>query len=76
MGGGGVASLLVSVNDGPWQERSGPIATLGGLPDGRHRVRYVAVDRAGNRSEERVLNFRVDSNLALRQVYLPFAGRP
>lgn len=76
MGGGGVASLLVSVNDGPWQERSGPIATLGGLPDGRHRVRYVAMDRAGNRSEERVLNFRVDSNLALRQVYLPFAGRP
>jgi hypothetical protein len=76
MGGSGVASLLVSVNDGAWQERAGPIASLSRLPDGQHRVRYVAVDRAGNRSEERTLSFRVDSRLEVRQVYMPFAMRP
>ncbi len=76
LGGSGVASLLVAVNNGPWEERAGPIATLGSLPDGQHRVRYVAVDREGNRSEERTLNFRIDSRLEVRRVHLPFAVRP
>ena len=76
LGGSGVAGLLVSVNDGPWEERAGPIASLGSLPDGQHRVRYVAVDRAGNRSEERTLSFRVDSRLEVRRVHMPFAVRP
>jgi hypothetical protein len=76
LGGSGVAGLLVSVNDGPWEERAGPIASLGSLPDGQHRVRYVAVDRAGNRSEERTLSFRVDSRLEMRRVHVPFAVRP
>ncbi|MGQ9928018.1 MAG: golvesin C-terminal-like domain-containing protein [Chloroflexaceae bacterium] len=76
LGGSGVARLLVSVNDGPWEEYAGPIASLGSLPDGQYRVHYVAVDQAGNRSEEQTLSFRVDSRLEVRRVHMPFALRP
>lgn len=75
MGGSGVTGLRVSVNGGPWVEQPGPFVMLGALPDGQYSVRYLALDGAGNQSEERTLTLRVDSRLELRHVYLPLTAR-
>lgn len=75
MGGAGVTAMRVSVNGGPWAERAGSRAELGALSDGSYSVRYLAVDGAGNQSEERTLNFRVDATLQVRQTYLPLTTR-
>ncbi|NWF80840.1 MAG: N-acetylmuramoyl-L-alanine amidase [Chloroflexi bacterium] len=75
MGGSAVARLRVSVNGGPWVEQSGPLITLGALPDGQYSLRYLALDGAGNQSAERTLNLRVDSRLEVRRSYLPLTAR-
>ncbi len=75
MGGIGVTTMRMVLNDGPWQELPGRIASLGALVDGDYTVRYMAVDAAGNRSEERSLNLRVDGSLIMHRVYMPLAQR-
>lgn len=75
MGGAGVAAVRVAVNGGPWAETAGAVAQLGPLPDGAYSVRYLAVDGAGNQSEERALSFRVDSTLQVSRLFLPLIGR-
>jgi hypothetical protein len=71
MGGGGVAFLKVSVNDGIWQTYPGPVALLSGLANGVSTVRYLAVDAAGNESAERTIQITVDPNVRLNNTYLP-----
>jgi hypothetical protein len=75
MGGAGVTAVRYSIDGGPWSESTGATARLGALPDGAYSVRYVAVDGAGNQSEERSLSFRVDSTLQVSTTYLPLTTR-
>ena len=76
MGGVGVAAVRVALNGGEWAETPGAVATVGPLPDGAYTLRYVAVDAAGNQSEERSLSFRVDSNMVIYRTHLPLLGHP
>jgi hypothetical protein len=75
MGGTGVTQLRLSLNDGPWQTFSGPLATIGGLGPGPHNLRYMAVDQAGNESEQRLISLMIDPAMVVYRTYLPLAGR-
>ncbi len=72
-GGSGVARIRWSLNDGPWQETGGARALLDPLWDGSYRLRYQAVDHAGNTGDERTLAFVVDTQRTVHQSFLPVA---
>lgn len=74
MGGAGVTSIRTSLNGAAWTEMPGSMATIGALPDGSYTLRYMAVDAAGNQSEERMISFRVDATLTVYSTHLPLLG--
>ncbi|MFV9507703.1 MAG: N-acetylmuramoyl-L-alanine amidase [Oscillochloridaceae bacterium umkhey_bin13] len=74
LSGVGVAAIMVSVNDGPWQETPGPLTQLGPLPDGSHTIRYHARDQLGNQSSEHMLTIIIDRSTQVFLVYLPLVG--
>ncbi len=71
LGGSGVALLRYSWDGQTWIENPGQMLRLGRLVDGRYHLRYQAVDQAGNESPIYELQFSVNSNASLFQVYLP-----
>jgi hypothetical protein len=75
LGGSGVATVRYSLSGGGWTETRGPLALLGPLPDGQYSLRYQSLDGAGNPSEERSLEFRVDSSMAVFTTGLPVLRR-
>lgn len=58
--GSGVAKILYSINNGDWQDYTGPF-TLSG-PDGEYHVSYYGVDNLGNAERVTKLDFVLDNN--------------
>ncbi len=71
LGGSGVTRLRYSWNGSSWNETSGNLLRLGRLVDGNYRLRYQAVDAAGNSSLVQELAFVVDRNAEFYQQYMP-----
>jgi hypothetical protein len=71
LGGSGITQLRVALNDGPWQNFSGPIATISGFNPGSNSLRYTALDQAGNESTLHNLNFVIEPDLVVHRTYLP-----
>jgi hypothetical protein len=74
-GGAGVDRVRWSWDGVNWQESAGATLSLGRLANSSYRLRYQAVDRAGNAGEVSQLVFAVNTNLSVRRVYLPVVGR-
>ncbi len=58
--GSGVAKIMYSINNGDWQEYSGPFSLNG--DDGVYKVSYYAVDHLGNAEAVRTLTFLLDNH--------------
>jgi len=58
--GSGVAKILYSINNGEWQEYSGPFNLSG--DDGVYKVSYYAVDHLGNAEPVQTLTFLLDNH--------------
>ena len=58
--GSGVAKILYSINDGEWQEYTGPFTLTG--DDGRYHISYYGVDNLGNAERATELDFVLDNN--------------
>jgi hypothetical protein len=74
-GGTGVARIRWAWDGAPWQEQAGGLLRLGRLQNGTYRLRYQAIDNAGNAGPEETLAFTVNPDLQVRQVFLPVGGR-
>jgi len=74
-GGGGVAGMRWSLNDGPWQQADGARVQVGPLEPGSYRLRYQAADISGNQSTVREMTFKVDPDMPISQVFLPVISR-
>jgi hypothetical protein len=74
-GGAGVVRIRWSLNDVARPDVPGALLSLADLPNGTYRLRYDAVDGAGNQTEPRELAFSVNTNLRVYHAYLPVARR-
>ncbi len=74
-GGSGIAAIRWSLNGAPWQTTAGPIARIDLPENGTYRLRYQAVDAAGNESPMRELTAQVDTNLTIHRIALPVVAR-
>ncbi len=70
-GGVGVDHIRWSWDGVKWQDSPGPLLHLGQLADGSYRLRYQAIDAAGNTTDMRELAFAVNQNLSVRRMFLP-----
>lgn len=59
----GVAQIQYQIDEVKLLTYSGPFA-IGALRDGQHRLRYFAVDAVGNREEEHIWPFTVESKVS------------
>ena len=75
-GGSGVDQLRVMLNGAAWQTITSTVTTVSGFQPGLNTLSYVAVDRAGNLSEQHHITVNVDPDLAVRRVYLPTVSGP
>jgi hypothetical protein len=73
-GGTGVERISWSLNGQPMGEVDGALLSTGKFQNGSYRLRYEAIDRAGNRSEARELVFVVNPELKILRGYLPLIG--
>ncbi len=64
--GSGVAKIMYSINNGKWQEYSGPFNLEG--EDGVYKVSYYAVDHLGNAESVRTLTFLLDNHPPKTQI--------
>lgn len=71
LGGSGMARLRYSWDGSNWVDSSGGLLRLGRLVDGSYRLRYQAVDNAGNSSSVQELAFVVNSRMVVHRSYLP-----
>lgn len=76
LGGSGIQTLHVALNDGPWQEFNAPFATISDLASGTNLVRYRAVDQAGNPSAEHQISVIRTVAAPRHQIYLPLVATP
>ena len=70
-GGVGVDRILWSWDGASWQDSPGPLLRLGRLANGSYRLRYQAVDAAGNAGQMCELAFVVNPNLRVWHMFLP-----
>jgi hypothetical protein len=70
-GGAGVDRIRWSWDGQSWQESRGALLRLGQLATGSYRLRYQAIDVAGNTGATRELAFGVDPNLPVRRMFMP-----
>ena len=59
-GEGGIKDVMYSIDSGEWKSYSG-IFVLKGLEEGRHEIKYFAVDESGNKEEEKTAIVYLDS---------------
>jgi hypothetical protein len=72
-GGAGVDRIRWSWDGAKWQETPGALLSLGRLVNGAYRLRYQAIDVAGNQGELRELPFRVNTGLRVYRAYAPIS---
>ncbi len=73
-GGTGVERISWNLNGQPMGEVDGALLSTGKLQNGSYRLRYEAIDRAGNQSEARELVFVINPELKILRGYLPLIG--
>jgi hypothetical protein len=70
-GGVGVDHIHWSWDGASWQDSPGPLLRLGRLANGSYRLRYQAIDAAGNAGDTRELAFAVNPDLPVWRTFLP-----
>lgn len=75
LGGSGVSYIRYSWDGNTWVDSSDDLLRLGRLVNGSYRLRYQAVDHAGNTSAVQELAFTVNTNLEIEQLYLPIVNK-
>ena len=76
LGGSGIDQLRVMLNGAAWQTITSTMTTVKGFQSGLNTLSYIAVDKAGNLSEQRQIMVNIDPNLGVRRVYLPVVHGP
>ena len=76
LGGSGIDQLRVMLNGAPLQTITSTMTTVRGFQSGLNTLSYIAVDKAGNLSEQRQIMVNIDPNLVVRRVYLPVVHGP
>jgi hypothetical protein len=74
-GGTGIDHIAWSLNGTAMPDINGPLLETGKLQNGAYHLVYRAVDKVGNRGEQREIDFIVDTNVTIYRVYLPLAAR-
>jgi hypothetical protein len=72
-GGAGVGQIRWSWDGTNWQESAGPLLSIGRLVNGSYRLRYQAIDAAGNAGDTRELAFVVNTALPIYRAWAPMA---
>jgi hypothetical protein len=75
LGGTGVAHIVWSLNGTAMPDADGGLLETGRLQNGASRLTYQGVDQAGNQGEQYQLNFSVNTDLVVSNVYLPIVAR-
>jgi hypothetical protein len=74
-GGEGIDRVRWSWDGVIWQDSPGGVLGVGRLVNGSYRLRYQAIDKAGNAGVQQELAFVVNTNLTVRRVWAPLIGR-
>jgi hypothetical protein len=74
-GGDGVDRVRWSWDGANWQYAPGSVLNVGRLVNGSYRLRYQAIDRAGNAGAQQELAFVVNTSLSVRRVWAPMISR-